>query len=49
MYSRSENSLSPIGHFPLYLSLNDNDSTLKRILKPPVDMTIIRAMLPGSH
>ena len=47
----SQKSLSPSGHFqwPLALSLNDNDSTVQRILKSPVDMTIIRAMLSGSQ
>ena len=33
------------GHFPLFLSLNDNDSTLQSIWKSPVYMTITRAML----
>ena len=32
-------SLSPIGHFPPYLSLKHIDSTFQRICKTPVDMT----------
>ena len=41
--------LNPIDHFPLSLSLNDNDSTFQRIQKSPVDVTIIRDMLSGSQ
>ena len=29
-------------------SLNDNNSTFQHICKSPVDMNVIRAMLPGS-
>ena len=49
MQSNNEKSFSPRGFFPLSLSMNDNGSTLQRILKSPVDITIIRDMLPGSQ
>ena len=42
-------SLSPRGHFPLSLSLNDSDNTFQRIRKSPVGMTIITTMLSGSQ
>ena len=42
-------SLSLRGHFPLSLSLNDNDSTFQCICKSLIGMTIIRVMLSGSQ
>ena len=46
--SKNEKSLRPRGHFPLSLSQNNNDSAFQSIWTSHVDMTIIRAMLPGS-
>ena len=49
MQSKNEKSLNPRGHFPPSLSLNNDDSTLQRICESPIDMTVIRAILPGSQ